>query len=192
MCFVFRALLLGWKLLVLMVILITTTQRLEVESFSISCLSFLLQAYNDTLHLPHLSESSWEKPADFPSNVASGSEPTKEEECPEEPATPQPESLSGGEESSNGAPPSQEAEPPEEASQQPKVPKISFRVRVNETYISACQDYVEKFSALSFVLVFRKGKPKPSLWNRRRRIKRVTTLLKKTPKRQKKRKWSKA
>lgn len=34
--FVFRALqvLLGWKLSVLMVILITTTQRLEVKSFS--------------------------------------------------------------------------------------------------------------------------------------------------------------
>lgn len=77
-------------------------------------------------------ESSWEKPADFPSNVASGSEPTKEEETPEEPATPQPESLSGGEESSNGAPPSQEAEPSEEAGQQPKIPKISFRKRKAE------------------------------------------------------------
>ncbi|XP_073318439.1 WW domain-binding protein 4 [Pagrus major] len=77
-------------------------------------------------------ESSWEKPADFPSSVASGSEPTKEGESPEEPAAPQPESLSGGEESSNGAPPSQEAEAPEEADQQPKVPKIFFRKRKAE------------------------------------------------------------
>lgn len=110
------------------------------------------------LRLPLLSESSWEKPADFPSDVASGSEPTKEEETPEEPATPQPESLSGGEESSNGAPPSQEAEPPEEAGQQPKIPKISFRVRVNETYVSACQDSVEKFQLSQFCSCFQKRK----------------------------------
>lgn len=84
---------------------------------------------NDMLYLPHLSESSWEKPADFPSNEAPGSGSNAEGERQEEPSTPQPEPLSGGEESSDGAPPSQEVEVPEEVSQQPKVPKISFRVR---------------------------------------------------------------
>ncbi|KAM9334036.1 WW domain-binding protein 4 [Symphorus nematophorus] len=78
-------------------------------------------------------ESSWEKPADFPSSEASGSGSNVEGESQEEPSTPQPEPLSGGEESSNGAPASQEAEAPEEgASQQPKVPKISFRKRKAE------------------------------------------------------------
>lgn len=75
------------------------------------------------------SESSWEKPADFPSNDASGSGSNREEESQEEPSTPQPEPLSGEDESSNGAQATQEAEVPEQASQQPKVPKISFRVR---------------------------------------------------------------
>ena len=79
---------------------------------------------------PHLSESSWEKPADLPSNEASVSNKEEEnqeeeEESQEEPPAPQPEPLSG-EESSNGA--SQEAQAPEQTSQQPKVPKIYFRV----------------------------------------------------------------
>ncbi|XP_023249133.1 WW domain-binding protein 4 [Seriola lalandi dorsalis] len=77
-------------------------------------------------------ESSWEKPADFPSNEASGSGSCREEESQEEPLTPQPEPLSGGEESPTGAQASQEAEVPEEASEQPKVPKISFRKRKAE------------------------------------------------------------
>lgn len=77
-------------------------------------------------------ESSWEKPADFPSNEASVSESNREGESQEEPSTPQPEPLSGGEESSNGAPASQEAEVPTETSQQPKVPKITFRKRKAE------------------------------------------------------------
>ncbi|XP_040887973.1 WW domain-binding protein 4 [Toxotes jaculatrix] len=77
-------------------------------------------------------ESSWEKPADFPLNEASGSGYSKEEKSQEEPSTPQPEPLSGEEESSNGAQVSQEAEVPEQASQQPKVPKISFRKRKAE------------------------------------------------------------
>ena len=84
---------------------------------------------NNIFFLPHLSESSWEKPADFPSG--SGSNTEGEGEGQEEPSTPQPEPLSGGEESSNGAPASQATEVPEEgASQQPKIPKISFRVRM--------------------------------------------------------------
>uniref|UniRef100_A0A4W6DL59 WW domain binding protein 4 n=1 Tax=Lates calcarifer TaxID=8187 RepID=A0A4W6DL59_LATCA len=77
-------------------------------------------------------ESSWEKPADFPSNDASGSGSNREEESQEEPSTPQPEPLSGEDESSNGAQATQEAEVPEQASQQPKVPKISFRKRKAE------------------------------------------------------------
>lgn len=77
-------------------------------------------------------ESSWEKPEDFPSSEASVSESNREGESQEEPSTPQPEPLSGGEESSNGAPTSQEAEVPEETSQQPKVPKITFRKRKAE------------------------------------------------------------
>ncbi|XP_038576696.1 WW domain-binding protein 4 [Micropterus salmoides] len=77
-------------------------------------------------------ESSWEKPADFTSNEASGSGPSGESENQEEPSTPQPEPLSGEEGSSSGDPPSQEAEVPEQASQQPTVPKISFRKRKAE------------------------------------------------------------
>ncbi|XP_017291935.1 WW domain-binding protein 4 [Kryptolebias marmoratus] len=73
-------------------------------------------------------ESIWEKPADFPSNEASGS--IKEEESQEEPVAPEPEPLSGGEESSNGA--SKEAEVPEQADQMPKIPKINFRKRKAE------------------------------------------------------------
>lgn len=90
-----------------------------------------LPSCNHNLYPPHLSESSWEKPADFPSNKASGSGSgsSREGESQEEPSTPQPEPLSGGEDSSNGAQASQEAEVTEQPSQQPKVPKISFRVR---------------------------------------------------------------
>lgn len=74
-----------------------------------------------------MSESSWEKPADFSSGDPSGANKT-EEESKEEPLAPQPEPLSGGAESSNGAN-QEEARVPEEASQQSTVPKISFRVR---------------------------------------------------------------
>nr|XP_046238551.1 WW domain-binding protein 4 [Scatophagus argus] len=77
-------------------------------------------------------ESSWEKPVDFPSNVASGSVIEGEAESQDEPSTPQPEPLSGGEESSNGASAPQEPEVPEEASKQSTVPKISFRKRKAE------------------------------------------------------------
>lgn len=79
-------------------------------------------------------ESSWEKPADFPSYEESGSGrgSSREGESQEEPLTPQPEPLSGGEESSDGAQASQEAEVTEQPSQQPKVPKISFRKRKAE------------------------------------------------------------
>ncbi|XP_041835116.1 WW domain-binding protein 4 [Melanotaenia boesemani] len=73
-------------------------------------------------------ESSWEKPADFPSNEAP--ESNKEGESQDEPSAPEPEPLSGGEESSKEA--SEEAQAPEDASQQPKVPKISFRKRKAE------------------------------------------------------------
>ncbi|XP_053170440.1 WW domain-binding protein 4 [Scomber japonicus] len=75
-------------------------------------------------------ESSWDRPADFPSNEESGSSKKGQEE----PLTPQPEPLSGEEESSNGAATlaTQEAEVTEESSQQPKVPKINFRKRKAE------------------------------------------------------------
>lgn len=67
---------------------------------------------------PLTSESSWEKPADFPSKEDSGSsrEGQDQEEAP-----------AGGEGSSGWAPAPQEAEVPAES--KPKVPKISFRVR---------------------------------------------------------------
>lgn len=86
---------------------------------------------NHSLCLPHLTESNWEKPADFAPNEASasGSGSSREGESQEEPSAPEPEPLSGGEENSNEAPGSQEGEVPEQANQQPKVPKISFRVR---------------------------------------------------------------
>lgn len=79
---------------------------------------------------PSLSESSWDKPAAFPSDESSesnkeGQKVQSLEEAPE----PKPEQTSGGEEGSDAAPPPQQAEDPEQASQQTKVPKISFRVR---------------------------------------------------------------
>ncbi|XP_008299990.1 WW domain-binding protein 4 [Stegastes partitus] len=86
-------------------------------------------------------ESSWEKPSDYPlepPGTSSGpiieaeSQAESQEGSQEEPSNPQPEPLSGEEESSNGASASQEAEVPEQASQQPKVPKISFRKRKAE------------------------------------------------------------
>lgn len=124
---------LGWKLSVLMVSHTTTTQKLEVEYFfhCFFCFIPFLRFLVTTSIVSNPSESSWDKPADFPSDEAPGSSSgsNQEGESQEEPATPQPEPLSGGEESSNGAPAPQEAEAPEETSQQPKVPKISFRVR---------------------------------------------------------------
>ncbi|XP_072235361.1 WW domain-binding protein 4 [Leuresthes tenuis] len=70
-------------------------------------------------------ESSWEKPVDFPSKSAA----KEEKETQEEPSAPEPEPLLG-EESSNEA--SKEVQAPEQASQQPQVPKISFRKRPAE------------------------------------------------------------
>uniref|UniRef100_A0A3Q3X6H4 WW domain-containing protein n=1 Tax=Mola mola TaxID=94237 RepID=A0A3Q3X6H4_MOLML len=64
-------------------------------------------------------ESSWEKPADFPSSEESGPSGEGEEKSP----APEPE-PSEGDESSDAAP------APEETSEQPKVPKITFRVRI--------------------------------------------------------------
>ncbi|XP_028995684.1 WW domain-binding protein 4 [Betta splendens] len=81
-------------------------------------------------------ESSWEKPADFPLSEESASGSSKEAENQEEPSTPQPEPLSGGESSSSITPEAQEAEVPEQDNQQPKVPKISFRKRKAETELS--------------------------------------------------------
>lgn len=92
---------------------------------------------NYILSLPHLTESSWEKPAGFPLNEASGSGSgsgfNREGESQEEPSTPQLEPPSGGEEISGSAAASQEAEGPEQASQDSKVPKISFRVRRSDS-----------------------------------------------------------
>lgn len=117
--------LLGWKLSALMVTHITTTLKLEVPDVPViidmlCCFTGLVILFGP----PHLSESIWEKPADFPSNEASGS--SKKENL-EEPTAPEPEPLSAGEESSNGA--SQEEKVPEQSDQEPKVPKINFRVR---------------------------------------------------------------
>ncbi|XP_024121047.1 WW domain-binding protein 4 [Oryzias melastigma] len=74
-------------------------------------------------------ESSWEKPADFSSGDPPGASKT-EEGTQEEPSEPQPEPPSGGEESADGA--TQEAQVKEDASQESKVPKISFRKRKTE------------------------------------------------------------
>lgn len=84
---------------------------------------------NHMLYLPHLTETSWERPAGFPSKESPGSGSNKEGESQEEPLTPQAEPSSGGEESSSEALTSQEAQVPEQASQQPNASKISFRVR---------------------------------------------------------------
>jgi len=107
----------GRKLSVLRVTNITTTQKLGVSIGSniillISISYFYWVIY--MLRLPHLTESSWVKPAGF----TSGSQ----EEAPQ----PEP---PGVEESSSGAPASQEPGVPEQALQQPKYPKINFRVR---------------------------------------------------------------
>ncbi|XP_041638212.1 WW domain-binding protein 4 [Cheilinus undulatus] len=93
-------------------------------------------------------ESSWEKPADFPSKEASESEQNKEGESQEDPATPQPEPLSGEEEkeSSNEATASQVSEVPEQATQQSKVPKINFRKRKAEAEPSEKEGEDEKVS----------------------------------------------
>ncbi|KAM3850739.1 WW domain-binding protein 4 [Diretmus argenteus] len=72
-------------------------------------------------------ESSWERPADLPSVVASGS--SREGKGQQESSTPSPAPLSGGEESSDGAQASKEAGGNEQASQEPTVPKTSFRKR---------------------------------------------------------------
>ncbi|KAF7663194.1 hypothetical protein LDENG_00214820 [Lucifuga dentata] len=77
-------------------------------------------------------ESSWERPVDFPPLEESRSGSNGEGESQEEPSTPQPEPLTGGEESSNEASASQQAEDSGQPSQQSKVPKISFRKRKAE------------------------------------------------------------
>lgn len=75
-----------------------------------------------------LTESSWEKPADFPSSVESGSNREEEEEVEEEgegdEEETQEESLPGEQENSDAA--SKATEVKEEV--KPTVPKISFRV----------------------------------------------------------------
>lgn len=93
---------------------------------------------NHKINASSFTESSWEKPADFPSNEDSGS--SREEESQEEPSAPEPEPLSGGE-SSNGASAPQEDKVPEE--QQPKIPKISFRVRA-EKLVEILGKYITK------------------------------------------------
>ncbi|KAM4601755.1 WW domain-binding protein 4 [Polymixia lowei] len=79
-------------------------------------------------------ESSWERPADLPAKEApqSSSGSSKEGEGQEGPATPQTETLPEGEGSADGAQASTEAEGNGETSQEPKVPKISFRKRKAE------------------------------------------------------------
>ncbi|KAM6958242.1 WW domain-binding protein 4 [Tautogolabrus adspersus] len=91
-------------------------------------------------------ESSWEKPANF--IVPPGTESNRERESREEPSTPQPELPSGEEEkeSSNEASTSQESEVPEQSSQQPNVPKISFRKRTAEAESSEKEGEDEKVS----------------------------------------------
>lgn len=158
--FLFRVLqaVLGWKPSVLMDIHITITQRLEVDCFLFTatlplvyflCTFFFLvtETYQIISHCLFLiSESSWEKPSDFPSTEAAGSGSSKEEESQEEPSTPQAEPLSGEEGSSSEAQASQEVEVPQQESELPKVLKISFRVRAQNNILitSAGSDSMTK------------------------------------------------
>ena len=87
------------------------------------------------------SESSWERPADFPTIEPPAPGTSQVEDSWEEPSAPEPEPLPAGDESSDWAQASQEAEAPEapeapealeapeERSQKRQVPKISFKVR---------------------------------------------------------------
>lgn len=131
--FVFRALQagVGWKLSVLMVINITTTQRPEVEYLFfypsiVNCKTLVVPFDFHTLCLPYLTETSWANPAGFPSIVPPGTEVTRKVESQEKPSTPHP---GGEEEASSEAAVPLEAEVPEQESQLSKTTKISFRVR---------------------------------------------------------------
>lgn len=126
---------LGWKLSVLMDIPTTTTQKLEVSSEkktpSLKTSNATIRSKFTYSSYLSLTESSWERPVDFPPYEAAqyGSGSSKERESHEEASTPQPEPLSAGKESSNKAPASQQAEDGGQAGQQSEVSKISFRVR---------------------------------------------------------------
>ncbi|XP_050969315.1 WW domain-binding protein 4 [Labeo rohita] len=91
------------------------------------------------------SESSWEKPDDFgpedirPPGVES---PRAETPAAEDPSPPQPESVSGAEDTSD--PPEDAPEPDE--SKQTSVPKISFRKRKEETIQTSADDGEERSS----------------------------------------------
>lgn len=77
------------------------------------------------------SESSWEKPGEFPSSqqpLPIQEHPVQDVESQEEPAAPQSEALSAAEESS-----SVEAPDPEEPGEQSSVQEMAFRVRDTTT-----------------------------------------------------------
>lgn len=76
---------------------------------------------NELNSLSHIKESSWERPAGFPSGEQP--EPNKEVESQEEPPAPQTETPSETEKSS-----SVDVQVPEEPKQESSTPKITFRV----------------------------------------------------------------
>uniref|UniRef100_A0A3B4BX06 WW domain-containing protein n=1 Tax=Pygocentrus nattereri TaxID=42514 RepID=A0A3B4BX06_PYGNA len=76
-------------------------------------------------------ESSWKKPADYAPQEGGSSEENTEQEAI---STPQPEPLSSSEDSSEA--PKEAAEPTE--TKQSSVPKISFRVRDINVYLTLC------------------------------------------------------
>lgn len=136
-----------------------------------------------------LTESSWEKPADFLTSEEPGSnkgEEDDEEESQEELAAAEEESLPGEGESVDVAPASMESEVVEEVNQTPTVPKISFRVS------SVCQESVRLHIPKLTVFIFRKGKLTRSPRRRRKTRKQVTMLRKRKLKRQRRRKRSRA
>lgn len=76
--------------------------------------------------LSHIKESSWDKPAGFPSSEQP--QPNKEVESHKEPPPPQTETPSETEKSS-----SVDGQVPEEPKQQSSTPKVTFRVRDTAT-----------------------------------------------------------
>lgn len=114
------------------------------------------------------SESSWEKPAGFPSSEQR--ESNKEVESQEESPAPQTEALSAPGDHS-----SVEAQVPEDPKEQSSIPKITFRVRVTAT----ARRKTPVLTALIHFdsLAFRKGKLRQSPQKRREMPRSVKMLL---------------
>lgn len=112
-------------------------------------------------------ESSWEKPAGFPSSEQP--EPNQE--------------LKSQEESSSapGDPSSLEPQVPEDAKQQSSTPKITFRVRVTAT--ARGKTPLLTASIHFYSLAFRKGKLRQSPQKRREMLRSVKMFLRITSKR---------